>query len=218
MLRLGQRHCLKYSTSSEMNDTWAVSSANHVKIDTVISANGADYNKASNMLRRAHQTKACSHVQTLTLQGALITAITETVTKSAISVWSSQCMTLATPLFKFVRKAIVQQLPTLVSLTRWGKSTNPLCVLCSKKQTNKHALFNCASPVVLERYRLCHDPVLSILAAWIATVLKPGRVLHVDLNSADYKPITDVFHSLRSDIVIVNQNIIVTLELAVCHE
>jgi len=50
------------------------------------------------------------------------------------------------------------------------------------------------------------------------TVLKLGRVLHMDLNTADYRPITDVFHSLRPDIVIVNQNIIVTLELTVCHE
>jgi len=40
----------------------------------------------------------------------------------------------------------------------------------------------------------------------------------MDLNTADYKPITDVFHSLRPDIVIVNQNKIVTLELTVCHE
>jgi len=145
-------------------------------------------------------------------------AITETVTKSAISKWSSQCMTLATPLFKFVRKAILQQLPTSANLTRWGKSTNPVCVLCSKKQTNQHVLSNGAAPVVLERYRSPHGHALYILAAWIATVLKPGRVLHVDLNTGDYKPIKDVFHSPRPDIVIVNQNIILTLELTVCHK
>jgi len=51
MLRLGQCHRLKCSTSSEMNDLWAVSSAKHVNIDTVISANGADYNKASTRVR-----------------------------------------------------------------------------------------------------------------------------------------------------------------------
>jgi len=93
-----------------------------------------------------------------------------------------------------------------------------LSLFCSKKQTNKHVLSNCASPVALERYRWRHDHVQSILTAWIATVLNPGRVLHVDLNTADYKPTTDVFHSLRPDIVIVNQNIIVTLELTICHE
>jgi len=85
MLRLGQRYRLKCSTSIEMNDLWAVTSAKHLNNDKVISASGADYNKASTTLRTAHQTKACSHVQTLMLQGALITAITETVTRSVIN-------------------------------------------------------------------------------------------------------------------------------------
>jgi len=93
-----------------------------------------------------------------------------------------------------------------------------MCALCDKKKTNKHVLSNCASPVALETYGSRHDRVLCILVAWIATVLKPGRVLHVDLNTGYYRPIKDVFHSLRPDIVMVNHDIIVTLELTICHE
>ena len=218
MLRLGQRHRLKASVNSGMNELWSETSSNCVNIDTIINGNSANCKHACKTLRSEHETNAGNHVQTLKLQGALITAITDSVSKTAINKWSSQCLTLAAPLFKFVRKALLQQLPTASNLHRWGKSLNPTCLLCNKKQSNKHVLSNCSSPVALKRYRSRHDNVLSILAAWIATMLKPVQVLHVDLNSGNYESVNNVFHSLRPDIVIAEKFKIVTLELTVCHE
>jgi len=68
MLGLGRCHRLKCNTNSERKDLWAVTSAKHVNIDTVISANGADYNKASTTLRTAHQTEACNHRNSYTIR------------------------------------------------------------------------------------------------------------------------------------------------------
>jgi len=60
--------------------------------------------------------------------------------------------------------------------------------------------------------------VLTLLAEWIASSVKANRVLLVDLSSRTYKPIRDIFHTFRPDIVIVDLNKIVTLELTVCDE
>ena len=57
-----------------------------------------------------------------------------------------------------------------------------------------------------------------ILAEWIASVLKPGQSMYVDVNLEQFKPVNYVFQSLRPDIVIVDRDTISTLELTICHE
>jgi len=48
--------------------------------------------------------------------------------------------------------------------------------------------------------------------------MKPGYVLHVDLSTGLYKPLSDVFTSLRPDIAVTGIDTIHTLKLTVCHE
>jgi len=83
---------------------------------------------------------------------------------------------------------------------------------------NKHVLSNCSSALVLERNRSRHDRVLEILAEWISSVRKPSQSLHADLNSNRFNRVSDVFHSLRPDTVLVSKDSITTLELTICHE
>ena len=98
---------------------------------------------------------------------------------------------LATPIFNFVRKAIVQQLPTAANLVRWGKSVDPLCPLCqNSSQSNKHVLSCCGSSVALDRYKKRHDAILKILADWITNHIKPDREIYVDLQFDQYKPLS----------------------------
>ena len=109
-------------------------------------------------------------------------------------------------------------MPTAINLVKWGRIKDPLCPLCQKAQTNKHVLSNCSSKVALDRYKQRHDHALSILTDWFATVLKPGNVLHVDLDDSKHRPITEIFTSLRPDIVIVGHSSISAMELTICHE
>ena len=83
----------------------------------------------------------------------------------------------------------------------------------------KHVLSHCSSPVVLDRYKKRHD-VLSILASWVKGALKDGGRLYVDLSEGGYRPLGDIFESLRPDLAIVYEHsgTIATLELTVCHE
>ena len=207
-LRLGQRFRLKTSQNAGMNDLWAETTLQNVVIDSFINANPTNCASATAALKNTRKNEDLTHVQSLVLQGAMITAVSESaIGKGAIKRWSAQISKLPAPLFKFVRKAIVQQLATSTNLVRWGKTHNPLCPLCLKPQTNKHVLSNCSAMISLERYKTRHDRILKIIADWIADSLKPGQTLHADLNSSQYKSVRDVFQTLRPDIAIVGQTV-----------
>ena len=62
--------------------------------------------------------------------------------------------------------------------------------------------------------------MLSILANWVKGALKDGGRLYVDLSEGGYRPLRDIFESLRPDLAIVYEQsgTIATLELTVCHE
>ena len=59
---------------------------------------------------------------------------------------------------------------------------------------------------------------LEILARWIITVVKDDDEVFVDLNEQSFKPVSNLFHSMRPDIVVKSRKYIATLELTICHE
>jgi len=132
---------------------------NHfVGIDTFVNANDANYSSAAiKALKASHELHSWSHVQALKTQGSSLTVMLQCLSKDTIRNWSSHLTSLPGPLFKFARKALQQQLPTAANLNRWGKSTSPLCPLCTAVQTNKHVLSNCSAPIALNRYSLHCD-------------------------------------------------------------
>jgi len=99
-----------------INQLWSVTTPQFVRLDSFINANSTDCDNACKALIAVAQGEARLHIESLTLQGALITAVSNSLSKSSIKRWSSHtCIgleTLATPLFRFVRKALLQQLPT----------------------------------------------------------------------------------------------------------
>ena len=127
LLRLGDSHTLRSSKNKNMNDLWEATTAHHVVIDSVINSHLT--NRAINALRHSHSNELWAHIQSLVLQGSTIVAVSQSLTKSSIEQWSSIITSLAAPIIKFVRKAIVQQLPTATNLVRWGKTLNPFCPL-----------------------------------------------------------------------------------------
>jgi hypothetical protein len=154
----------------------------------------------------------------LEVQGHLVNIVTDILPASQITKWSKSIELLSATLFCFCRKALQQQLPTSSNLHRWGKSGDPLCSLCQKPQTNKHVLNNCASPVVLERYKIRHDAVLLILCGWLKQTISAIASLHADIKSEDCRQVEDIFQRLRPDIVVVYPGKLIILELTICHE
>ena len=119
-------------------------------------------------------------------------------------------------IYCFVRKALIQQLPTMSNLLRWGKSTCNLCPLCQQVQTNKHVFSNCSSPVVLDRYKRRHNAVLHIFGNWLKSTLIAGAKLYADIP--DFAPLSDLFSTLRPDIAVTHNSTVYVWELTICHE
>jgi len=145
--------------------------------------------------------------------------VNENITSTNIQLWSDVTESFPSFLFQFVQKALQQQLPMAANLNRWKRTTNPFCDLCggSKPQTNKHLLSNCSNPSMLERYTNRHNDVLKTLATWINENKSAAQKLFVDIDGLS--PISDIFQdTCRPDLVIVNVDVIVVLELTVCHE
>jgi hypothetical protein len=163
--------------------------------------------------------QAENHLSTLEIQGVAVNIVLENIRKSNIQLWSDALDFLPQSLYQFTRKALQQLLPTAANLARWKRIENPSCSLCKQPQTNKHVLSNCEHPIVLERYLHRHNEILNLLATWIAGSKSASQTLHADVASNEFKPISDVFHTVcRPDLVLVNLNSNDVLELTVCHE
>ena len=135
-MSLIKRHALRSSASTDVKQIWADTSKRHVQTDELLITN-TTVTAAIQELKKNHATKAATHLQGLECQGIVLKCIKEAISKNNVSLWSNTTTTLPTALFNFMRKAIIQCLPTASNLVRWKRSTDPTCCLCSaQKQTN----------------------------------------------------------------------------------
>jgi hypothetical protein len=197
---------------------WAETSSNNVRTDCHLNSEG-DLGKAKKKIKLEFRNAAWDHVKSLTVQGSLVTAITDALSPASVQRWSGLVNTLPVPLICFVRKALQLQLPTLSNLVRWKRSQSAACPLCHQDQTNKHVLNNCSSPIVLERYKNRHNGILLLLGKWLQSVLDPTYNLFIDLVAFNQNTMSAIFKTLRPDIAIVSSsgNILIW-ELTICHE
>ena len=217
-LRMNQRHKQHSSNNPESVAIWKTTSAKNTTVDRIILENN-DRQTAVRCLKNTQTKRSVNHISTLAIQGRILDAINQAFSKTTLTKWANEVEKLASPLYRFVRKALQQQLPTASNLVRWGKSADPLCPLCQKVQSNKHVMSNCGSNFSLTRYKERHDRVLSILTTWILQNCKSDRDIYVDLDEEKYRPLSELFVSLRPDIALRRADkIIDILELTICHE
>ena len=57
-----------------------------------------------------------------------------------------------------------------------------------------------------------------MLAAWLTSRVDSTLTIFVDLPGAKYKQVSDIFYSVRPDMVIVKEKLALIVELTVCHE
>ena len=218
-LSLSKRHSLKTSSNKDINMLWGETAAKHVREESIIACS-VDAKSAAKSLSKDQTAKASSHLLGLPYQGLILKTVNELISKNNILLWSSTLETMSSTVFNFARKATQMQLATASNLFRWGRIGNPNCMLCEKSipQTNKHVLSNCDAPVSLQRYTVRHDKILSGIVSWIGQHCSRDNTLYADIQTSCSRPVTDLFVSLRPDIVVVTPDKAVILELTVCHE
>ena len=70
-----------------------------------------------------------------------------------------------TPLrISFIIRSVYDLLPSNANLAKWGKSEDPACPLCEKKQTVEHVLSSCKVALAQGRYTWRHNQVLKVIA------------------------------------------------------
>ena len=217
-LLLVKRSKLKNSSQQEIRQIWSNTSEHYITTDTRLH-DVTEINEAKKKLQNDQTSQAESHIHSLVCQGQLAQCVTESVSRTGVDQWSRLIESLPEFLFRFVRKAFQQQLPTASNLKRWNRIGDPSCTLCQKSipQTNKHVLSNC--PASLNRYSDRHNKILLIIAEWIRAHKRADQRLLVDLPSNQFDSIDIAFQScVRPDIVLCEKSKILVLELTVCHE
>jgi hypothetical protein len=216
-LQLKVRSYLKSNSNTSMRELWQLTSAKHIESDSRLV--NPSLASAVKVLKESQAEAKLNHIESLKLQGNIFSSLIENLPSCEVSRWSHSLAVLPDHLFKFCRKALVQQLPSNSNLKRWGISASEICGLCNAVQTNKHVLSNCGSSVALERYKSRHNSVLSLVSEWlVSSLVKDTLTLCVDLDDLRFKPIDTVFVSLRPDIVLFDRHNIYVLELTICHE
>ena len=215
-LRLTTRIALKNSSDQDITAIWNSTSSKNVNLDFIANNNNSK-EEACRALKLAHQSKISKRLSSFKIQGRILSAI-ESFDDRAKLKWSSIVNFLPEHLYRFVRKALLQQLATASNLHRWGKTQSPKCRLCGAIQTNKHVLSNCSSPSMLEKYKKRHDAILDILIKGLDPLLDKNSAIYADLPLSSARQISELFISLRPDIAIQKTSTIDILELTVCHE
>jgi hypothetical protein len=216
--KLSVRSLFKSHPDPAMREMWSLSSKHHVNLDWRLA--NSNLKTAEDQLSKDYCERNLDHIKQLDIQGSSISQLTSSLGQKEFGRWHNVLSKLSDSLYKFVRKAIQNQLPTNNNLKRWGRSPTNLCPLCNNIQSNKHVLSNCSTPSVLQRYTLRHNAVLLILVEWLrSSIVDPAIKILADLDNSPSGEPTTVFNSFRPDIVIVGKNNKITsLELTICHE
>ena len=216
-LKVKRRFRLKNSSNPEFQQIWHDTTNLNANADRIVGGNETIYG-ATRDLESSFKASAENHFFSLEVQGASTKAITENICRNNISIWNQVMDNLPQALFRFVRKALLQVLPTNSNLAEWKSSTSSSCGLCGgAKQTNKHVLSNCSAS--LERFKIRHNNMLLAIANWIHGVKSQSSTLCVDIDSNIFQPIDKVFqYTIRPDLVLFDASTVAILELTICHE
>ena len=218
-MRLIKRNGLHLSSNLDIRQVWSETQNKFIDTDELLLSTSS-LNQAKKRLKDSHCISANAKLNSLQIQGAFVKTIKETTSKTNILCWSNILDQGSSTIFNFSRKALLQALPTASNLARWNRIKDPTCQLCSKgeKQTNKHVLSNCSSPIALARYTTRHNKILQVISDWLRSVIKADQQLFIDLSDSQELCTSELFNRFRPDKAIMNSNFIATLELTVCHE
>lgn len=215
-MRIVKRNAIRNSSSSDLRELWSATQGDFIETDCLL-VSSKDVRAAAKKLAKHQSDQALNHLQSLSVQGSILSSITGRVADKDICLWVNTIEQASGTIYNFARKALVQCLPTATNLVRWGRSQDPNCPLCKHPQTNKHVLSNCSASVALDRYKQRHDKVLLLLVSWLRSVTSSEQTVYCDLPG-DPNEVTDLFHNRRPDIAIMNDSSVNTLELTICHE
>ena len=149
-----------------------------------------------NVTKAVVQEKLLNHVETLQVQGSLLSLASQ---EKEDLLWKSTMFQLKSGTLKFMLNACIDTLPTPANLRRWKKTSCDKCKLCGNRATSNHYLNCCSTMLNTGRYTWRHNnlvnfivtnvdnkfKVFSDLPGWEAT---GGGTIPVNLCVTNLKP------------------------------
>ena len=216
-LQLIKRNALMSSKNSTIRALWSATRHFNISVDSRLEELGS-LKAASSSLKESQNDDSLTHFLDLKSQGVISKTVNEVVLPSHVTTWKSTLDKLPDFIHNFVRKAMMNQLPTLKNLKMWGCATTDLCPRCGACQSNKHVLSNCGSPDALNMYLDRHNRILKLIVNWILSKISSPAIVYSDLTIPGTRHISDLFVGHRPDMAIVLPSKIIVGELTVCHE
>ena len=164
----------------------------------------AQHTKSAAMtsLESQHLEAATQHVSSLKIQGKSFNSIREAFDEKTINSWSSMINDLLRKGCSYSSGRHFSNSCRRPRICSDGRRRIPICVNYVDPSRPTNTRWTIALSAALTRYKSRHDHVLSILAQWITSVVKDGSAVFVDLDEPTYKPLSELFVSLRPDIAI----------------
>ena len=191
-------------------------------LNTIIKTNPESSNKqvrskTDQVATKQQLNSAWANFMNLKEQNIIIKHIIATCQTKTIIMWQKLLERLPSNIFCFARKALIFCLPNKSNLFRWKLVDSNECVMCKKAETMLHVFSNCQK--YLERYKWRHDSILQLKANKIYRSDTDKLIeLYVDCENYKYRCPSDLFESLRPDLVVIKADTVTVLELTVCFE
>ena len=218
--KLSVRRILKMSKNTEIRKLYEITSNENVRSDEIINSCKDPVTiktRSANLLRNKIDKSTWNDFMSLKEQNKLISHLVKECPVKMITIWQCLVRNLPSNIFQFCRRALILSLPNNSNLLRWKITVSGNCGMCNKLQTQLHTLSNCSSQ--LDRFKWRHDSVLRcIYNFFLPPCLKNSCKLFIDCPELGLQSPSELFQTLRPDIVIQNENEITAIELTICYE
>ena len=113
-----------------------------------------------NVTKAVIQEKLMNHVETLQVQGSLLSLASQ---EKEDLLWKSTMFQLKSGTLKFMLNACIDTLPTPANLRRWKKTSCDKCKLCGNRGTSNHYLNCCSTMLNTGRYTWRHNNLINFI-------------------------------------------------------
>ena len=212
--QLTTRKILDTSENREMKELYSLTKTKYSKQDNILhNNNNIDPKKH---LQISKIRSILDDLTGLKEQNTIIRTISELCTANSLIKWQKICDQLPENIFKFIRKALIFNLPVNSNLQKWKRIRSNECNLCKNKQTQLHVLNNCPAAVNDGRYTWRHNSILYTICYYLNDLVDKGHLLFADIEG--YRNTFELFHRLRPDVAIVTATEVIIVELTCCFE
>ena len=220
--KLSIRRILKSSKNSDIQHLYAVTSSKFIKSDELIEKVSPNATKTyeliyetNKLLKVQNKQEVWAHFTELKEQSVIVKHLVEVCHKKSLDLWQEIVSKLPRNITCFARRALLLSLSNNSNLKRWNIRDSPSCDLCNKIQTQLHVFSYCEVSLQQKRYTWRHDLIMNTLLHHLRRAATEDIEIFADCVDCGLKCTSNLFETLKPDIVIRCKREFYVIELTV---